>query len=422
LKKKYALGNSYAPGLHGVSLADGVTILTNDESRIYDNEEYLGGLNASAKEVEEIVNELILNVIKTGEKLPPWKQSWAKKTKVLAQNFVTKKPYSGSNSTILNVLLGSIMPTPYYLTASQITTLKGQIKKGAKSIPLVYYNFTYQLKNLASNPSAESELLKKINGYEVKRKGKKSIFLSKTNYAGVTLNESEINYLELEKNEYISKGYLLYYRVFNIADTTGIDYEIPNPENRSEGQRINLAEKVIKGFKDIPKIVFGGDDATYNTKTDVINMPNIGDFDKKEEYYTTLFHEMIHSTLHESRLNREEQYKGKREDSQYAFEELIAELGASYLAGVCGILDVVYLNSASYLKNWHERLQKLTETNSDFFVYATKEAQKAVDYILQGFNEAENEDTEDDNEMLELEAQALKLKLKLKLKAKINQN
>ena len=400
-------------GLNGVALADGHQILSDDEFDLYD--EFDTGLNAGAKDVEQIVNELILDKIKTGESLPPWKQSWAAKTSILAQNFETKKEYSGSNSTILNVLLGSLMPTPYYLTANQIINLGGQINKGAKSVPLVYYNFIHHLKDFSSNPQSETALLKKVSGYEVKRKGKKTVVLNKSNYANTNLTEKEIQYLNLTKNEYLSKGFLRYYRVFNVADTTGIDYELPKPKNNSEIERIELAEKIIKGFKDIPKVV-EGKDATFNLQTDVITVPGIENFTPKEEYYTTLFHEMIHSTMHESRLNRVEKYKGKVDDSQYAFEELIAELGASYLAGLAGIIDVVYMNSAAYLKGWHEKLQKYTESNSDFFVFATKEAQKAVDYILQGFNENEEKTPKySEKEKAMAKAKALKLKLKLKI-------
>lgn len=422
LKLKYSIGKYDAfpkvKALKGVLLADGHTVLQADEAALYENDQIFTGLNASAKDVESIVNELILDKIKTGADLPAWKQSWASKTSVLAQNFETKKEYTGSNAMILNVLLGSIMPTPYYLTATQIEKLKGRIKKGAKSIPLVYYNFIHNLKDFSTNPEAESELLKKINGYEVKRKGQKSIVLNKSNYAGVSLTEKEIEFLGLQRNEYISKGFLRYYRVFNIADTTGIDYEIPAPKNYSEAERIAKAEAIIKGFKDIPQIKFGND-ASYNIKTDVITIPEIGQFDPKEEYYTTLFHEMIHSTLNENRLNRMEKYKGKQQDAQYAFEELIAELGASYLCGVAGILNVVYMNSAAYLKGWHEKLQKLAESNSDFFIYATKEAQKAVDYILQGYVEPTGtgeEKTYSEKDKAAAKAKALKLKLKLKLK------
>jgi antirestriction protein ArdC len=253
--------------------------------------------------------------------------------------------------------------------------------------------------------------------------------LTKTNYANVSLTEKEVEYLGLTKQEYISRGFLLYYRVFNIADTTGIQYEVPENKAKTETERIATAEAIVKGFTDMPPIV-PGKDAAYNLSKDLITMPDISDFDVTEEYYTTLFHEMIHSTLHKSRIDRNEKYKDKDADAQYAFEELIAELGASYLAGLSGILNVVHVNSAAYLKGWHEKLQKITETNSNFFIFATKEAQKAVDYILKGFNFKDGQENdletdievEKDVEKAKAKARAkvagLKLKLKLKLRTK----
>lgn len=407
-------------GLNGCYLADGHEIITEDVADLFNDDIYTG-LNASAKDVEAIVNSLILEKIKTGEKLPAWKQSWATKSSILAQNFETKKEYTGSNAMILNVLLGSIMPTPYYLTASQIEKMKGSIKKGAKSVPLVYYNFIYTLKDLSKNPEAEANLLSKINGFRIERKNKKTIVLSKDNYAGQLLSEKEVSLLGLDRNEYLTKGFLRYYRVFNIADTTGIDYEVPSATPKTEVERIKIAEDIINGYVDSPKIVLNKDEAVYNILKDEIGIPNIEQFSPKEEYYSTLFHEIIHSTMHESRLNRLEHYKGKDKNAQYAFEELIAELGASYLCGLAGILEVTHLNSSSYLKGWHEKLQKYTEQYSDFFIYATKEAQKAVDYVLKGYNASSesNEDSEDKSkEKARAKAKALKLKLKLKLRTK----
>lgn len=421
LKKKYNFSNhSSFPvitrGLNGVFLADGHEIISEDEAFLY-NDDVFTGLNASAKDVESIVNELILEKIKTGEKLPAWKQSWATKSSVLAQNFETKKEYTGSNAMILNVLLGSIMPTPYYLTASQIEKMKGSIKKGAKSVPLVYYNFIHTLKDFSKNPEAEQNLLSKIRGYKIERKGKKVVVLDAGNYAGQLLTEKEIDYLNLDRNEYISKGFLKYYRVFNIADTTGIEYSIPVPKPTTEADRIATAEAIVKGYIDCPKIVLNKDEAIYNLTKDEIGIPDLSQFDPKEEYYSTLFHEMIHSTMSENRLNRLEHYKGKDKNAQYAFEELIAELGASYLCGLAGILNVTYLNSTSYLKGWHEKLQKYTEQYSDFFIYATKEAQKAVDYILKGYNETKPAETfGNEKAKAKAKANALKLKLKLKLR------
>jgi len=373
-------------GLNGGYLADGHQILTPEELLTFSEDEHLTGLNASAKDVEVIINELILEKIKTGEKLPPWKQTWASKTTIKAQNFISKTPYSGSNSTILNVLLASIMPTPYYLTFNQIKDLKGELKKGSKGVPLVYYNFINTLKNYTNDPFKEAALLKKVSGFKIKRKGK-FIAINKSNYYTLNITDLEIKKLNLDKSDYISRGFLKYYNVFNIADTTGIEYKVPDAKNSTTKERIAIAEAIIKSFKDKPEITEIGKEAFYNIKKDSITIPKLQEFDTSEDYYATLFHELVHSTMHESRLNRVKQYEGKDNEAQYAFEELIAELGASYLCGLSGILEATHISNASYLKGWHEKLQKHTKKYSNFFVFATKEAQKAVDYIIKNWDE-----------------------------------
>lgn len=393
LKKEFGLSGSgegeYYPEitispLNGAFLANGHQILTEEEIDLYD-EDYTG-LNASAKDVESIVNELILEKINTGADLPPWKKTWANNSPIPAQNFETKKEYTGSNSIILNILLGSVMKTPYYLTSNQIKKLGGFINKGSKSVPLVYYNFVYKLKDFSENKGKESELLSKVGSYTVTRKGKKPKKLNSSNYANTYLTEKEVKYLNLDKSEYLSMGFLRYYRVFNIADTTGIDYKLPEGKTKTKAEKIAIAEAIIKSFKDIPKIIEDKDNASYNQETDILRIPNISSFDNAEEYYSTLFHELIHSTLHQDRLNRKEKYKNKEQKAMYAFEELIAELGGSYLCGLAGILEATHINQAAYLKGWHAKLTKLTEQHQDFFVFATKEAQKAVDYIIKDYD------------------------------------
>lgn len=424
IKNKFGL-KSYLPtitkGLAGTFLADGISIF-NDEDRINYGEEALelDGLNAAAKDVESKINDFILSKIKNGDNLPVWKQTWATKSNVLAQNFVTKTPYSGTNSVLLNTILGSTMKTPYYLTFNQIKKLEGTVKKGAKSIPLIYYNFSYRLKNLSSNPALENKLLSKVRGYVIKI-GKKSVKISDKNYMNMSLTERDIKILNLEQNEYFSYAFKNYFNVFNVSDTEGIEYELPTPKENTPKEKIDKAESIVNSFKDIPKIQFHDSEASYTPNKDIINMPPIEIFDNSEEYYSTLFHELIHSTIHKSRLNREEKFKGKEKNVVYAFEELIAELGASYLCGLAGILESTHLNQASYLKGWYKRLKDATESDTDFFVFATRECQKAVDYIIKDWQwedkeKAPKKEDPSATEKAKVRARAKALKLKLKLK------
>ena len=96
------------------------------------------------------------------------------------------------------------------------------------------------------------------------------------------------------------------------------------------------------------------------------------------EYYSTLFHELVHSTGHSTRLDRFKDALPAHFGSQsYSKEELVAEMGAAFLCGSSGIVDRVIDNSAAYIASWTRRLKK----DPKLVVMAAAQAQKAADYI-----------------------------------------
>lgn len=111
---------------------------------------------------------------------------------------------------------------------------------------------------------------------------------------------------------------------------------------------------------------------------DSVGMPARGLFHSSEEFYSTLFHELTHSTGHTSRVGREGiEQLNKFGSESYSREELIAEMGAVMLCGVTGIAPATLENSAAYLKTWIARLK----SDSKLIVQAASAAQKAADYI-----------------------------------------
>ena len=101
----------------------------------------------------------------------------------------------------------------------------------------------------------------------------------------------------------------------------------------------------------------------------------------------------VHCTGHSKRLNRD--LSGHFADFSYSQEELIAEMGAAYLCGLCGIQTKTIDNSAAYIKGW---LSKFKSDNK-FLVMAASKAQHAVDYITQTqFESVEAETAESENE------------------------
>src|ERR1700693_1909232 len=119
--------------------------------------------------------------------------------------------------------------------------------------------------------------------------------------------------------------------------------------------------------------------AFYRPSTDTVGMPSRSAFDSIEAYYSTLFHELTHSTGHPSRVGREGIMEHNPFGSEdYSKEELVAEMGAAMLCGVAGVESRTLDNSASYLQSWINRLR----SDSRLIVSAASQAQKAADYIL----------------------------------------
>lgn len=111
-----------------------------------------------------------------------------------------------------------------------------------------------------------------------------------------------------------------------------------------------------------------------------VNVPPMKDFPRVEEYYCTLFHELVHSTGHSSRLKRSgiTSTTAHFGSEDYSKEELVAEIGASMLTGLSGFVDVTFDNSTAYIQSWLRNLKD----DKTLIVKAASQAQKAIDYIL----------------------------------------
>ena len=118
--------------------------------------------------------------------------------------------------------------------------------------------------------------------------------------------------------------------------------------------------------------------AFYQPATDTIVVPEMNQFTEKAEYYSTVFHESVHSTGHSSRLNRISDVARFGSES-YSKEELVAELGASYLVNAVGLETLSsFGNSAAYIKGWMAALKD----DKRFIVSAAGKAEKAVRLIM----------------------------------------
>ena len=125
----------------------------------------------------------------------------------------------------------------------------------------------------------------------------------------------------------------------------------------------------------------GTNRAYYSVTGDYINVPNKKQFKNEAEFYSTVFHEMVHSTGAISRLNRhaEDMTDFDFGCQGYSKEELVAEIGSAMLMNSIGIEDnETFNNSTAYINGW---LNKLKGDNK-FIVSAAGKAEKACRYIL----------------------------------------
>ena len=277
-----------------------------------------------AANVYEMVTERILNQLKEGT--IPWQKPWTG-SQDGAYNYVSGKAYSVLNQMILK-------HEDAYLTFKQIQDLGGKLKKGSKSEIVTFWKML---------PIEEVNK----DGEKVKR----------------------------------VIPFLRYYNVFWIGDTEGIERkDIQRIEHNPEEE----AENIINLYMNIENHPSLQRDKTsnrayYSPLQDKVVVPEIGQYEHVEEYYSTLFHELTHSTGAASRLNRIKIGIAHFGNEEYSKEELVAEIGAATLVNMAGLeTEKSFNNSAAYIEGWSKALKD----NVKMIVEASSKAAKAVNYIL----------------------------------------
>src|SRR6516225_5280563 len=282
------------------------------------------GESTSHRNVYQIVTEQIIRQLEQG--VAPWRKPWRTELPV---NLVSSKPYRG-----LNVfLLGSQgYGSRYWLKLNQAAKLGGYIRKGERCSLVTFWHM------------GEEKIIRDADGKERK-----------------------------------SKPFLLrYYRVFNVEQTEGIADKLGLTGASPRVADLEQCEAIVSGMPNPPRREQSSR-AWYQPSIDTVGMPSKSLFSSGEEYYSTLFHELTHSTGHGTRVGREgiEQLNTFGSES-YSKEELVAEMGAAMLCGLTGLAPKTLENSAAYLQSW------LSVLKSDWrmVVTAASAAQKAVDYIV----------------------------------------
>lgn len=276
--------------------------------------------------VYELVTNRIIEQLENN--IIPWEKPWSG-TIDGAFNRISKKPYS-----ILNQML--LKYDGEYASFKQWKDLGGHIRKGEKSEIIVFWKM-YPIKE------------KQDDGTEI------------------------IKTIPLLK----------YINVFHISQVDGV--EPLKQKVTHDIEPIDKAEKILNDYWNRENITIEhvkGDKAFYSPMFDKIQLPLFEQFKQSEEYYSTAFHESVHSTMKTSRCNRQEDRKGKVVSfgsEEYSKEELVAEVGSAQLMNIVGIETTKsFRNSTAYIQSW----LKVLRNDNKFIVSASSKAEKAVNYIL----------------------------------------
>ena len=284
--------------------------------------------------VYQVITDRILTLLDSG--IVPWRKGWTGgRTGNLPRN-IRGRAYRGINTWLL-LSLG--YENPYFLTYKQAAELGGKVRAGEKGMSVILW-----LPREYQDTDAETG----------KVKTKRVLTLR-------------------------------YYTVFNIEQTEGCKF--PKTVQASlepnevvavpEVVAIEAAEAILAGYKDGPIVTFDGNGrAFYVPREDSIHLPKRESFVSASAYYNTRFHEMSHSTGHESRLKRDIMNHFGSHD--YGVEELTAEFSAAFLASMAGLEPDVIDNSAAYIASWKSTIK----ADPKLVITAAGRAQKSADYIL----------------------------------------
>ena len=285
----------------------------------------------TAKVIEQLENGIV-----------PWQRPWINGSYAGCISHTSGKPYSTLNQMLLGWRSGE------WLTWGQIQTEGGRVKNGEKASFVVFWTFIerYELEQVKDEQGNVTGTRKVVTGH----------------------------YPVLKS-----------YNVFHIGQCEGIEPKFTNTPIRYEHTSIEEADRIAREYVEREGIELNIEDtnnACYSPFFDRVQVPQMEQYQNIEEYYSTLFHELTHSTGHAKRLAREE-VTGLVVfgDKDYSREELVAELGAAFMCSTLGIdSDKAFKNSAAYIGGWLKRLAN----DKKMIVSAAAKAERAVEFILTG--------------------------------------
>jgi len=170
--------------------------------------------------------------------------------------------------------------------------------------------------------------------------------------------------------------------VFKISQCDGIEQKFhKDADTLYDFEADRTAEEVACQYIDREKVelkIKHCNKACYSPASDTVTMPLPEQFADNSEYYSTLFHELVHSTGHPNRLNRLSRTAAFGNE-EYSAEELVAEIGSASIMATLGIeSNGTFRNSAAYIQNWLKALKN----DKKLIVTASSKAEKAIKMIF----------------------------------------
>lgn len=284
-----------------------------------------------ALDIYQAVTDRILELLDQGT--VPWRQPIKNASgHGLPKNLISDKEYRGINVFLLAVTAWAEgYDSPYWLTFKQAKARDAHVRKGEKGSLVIFWKQYATKDNKTGDP--------------------------------------------------ISVPVLRHYKVFNAQQCEGLELPAALESETVETpfEPIIEAMSIVDGYEEPPRIKHQGNRAYYRPSDDLVRMPDPVDFENSESYYATLFHELVHSTGHTKRLDRGIDTKlASFGSSDYSKEELVAEMGAAFLAAASGISPPTIEQSAAYIESWMKKLKG----DKKLVVQAAGAGQKAADWII----------------------------------------
>lgn len=290
-------------------------------------------------DIAQVITDRIISELEQGA--APWVKPW----KDVRNGNANGQPYNPASGTIYRganwtflTLIGSTFSSNAWVTLKQANALGGHVKAGEKGTPIVFW------KPLAVKDRA---------------------------------NPDQVTHVPMLKHYY----------VFNLDQCEDVALPVRESLAPETWEPCEKAQSLTDSLNLAGGLSHGGNRAFFRSSTDSIVMPEKGQFTSRESYYATLLHESIHATGHESRLKRLTPARFGSEN--YAYEELVAELGAAMLCAHCGLDGD--LRHADYIGSWLKALKD----DKKFIISAAGKAQAAMDFLVNG-GKVKQESSEDE--------------------------